>query len=152
MKSVLKFIVALAVIALAVSSHAQTAPTPLKSFAYASTGCSNGFLTFGTGSFQMGLGAGMAQPGSFYFPTGNFYIRKVSLTLIGGGATNWAIVGHSGPNGDWITKPAITGHDSLMDYDIDAAPLFTAGEFLDVHISFCDGVSGLVAVWWEPAP
>lgn len=139
----------IALCAIVTSASAQTAPAPLKSFAYVSNGCSGGLFTFGS-SFQIN---GSTPPGSFIWPTGDFYIRKVSLTITNPSPnpTAWAIVGHSGPNGDWITSPVFENETRVMPFSADAAPLFTAGEYFDVH-GDCDGSTAILAVWWEPAP
>lgn len=128
-------------------------PDILKSFAYSSTGCSNGLMTFGS---DWRMGPGWAAPGSGVLPTTNFWIRAISITLLGGSSTDWAIVGHSGPNGDWITAPAVNGTTEPIIYPEDAMPYFTLGEYLDVHAPANAG-NALVNVWYVedgvvPAP
>ncbi|MGC2032945.1 MAG: hypothetical protein WA642_23215, partial [Steroidobacteraceae bacterium] len=146
---------------LAASAFAQPVAaqsvTPMKSFAYASGGCTNtpaALLTFGgSGAWQMGLGSGMAAPGSGTFPTGDFYVREISLSVIGGSPGNWAVIGHSGPNGDWVTGAVQPGQTKTFRFFQDAAPLFTAGEYFDAHIASCvSGMSILVVFSWVPAP
>jgi hypothetical protein len=134
--------------ALLLGMPAQAQTQALKSFAYASTGCSGGLMYFGS---NWAMGAQWAQPGSGTFPSGDFWIRAVSLTYFGSG-NDWAIVGHSGPNGDWVTPPALPGHTIKIVYPPDASPLFTAGEYFDVHSSCSSGADALVAIWYVPAP
>ena len=156
LKRVFSFLLAAALFStsLAQSSFAQT--QALKSFAYASSGCTSTpspLLTFnGTANWQMGVGSGMAGPGAGVFPTGNFYVRAVSITVVGGASTNWALIGHSGPNGDWTTGAVPPGQNKKINFPADAAPLYTAGEYFDAHVSACDGISILVSFWWVPAP
>lgn len=131
----------------------MTSPTQaLKSFAYAATGTSSGFLLFSsTGAWQMGLGTGMAAPGAGTFPTGNFYVRAIGITVPTGSAGNWVMIGHSGPNGDWMNPPVLAGQTKWIRYPSDAAPLFTGGEYFDAHIGSNDAtLSALVGVWYTP--
>ena len=66
-----------------------------------------------------------AAPGAGRFPEGNFYLRRVAI----------AVVGHCGPNGDWVSPMVVgTGHAEIS-FDADAAPLFAAGEYFDLHAS-----------------
>jgi hypothetical protein len=130
--------------------HMTTPSQALKSFAYATNGNSSGFLLFGsTGGWQMGLGTGMVAPGSGSFPSGDFYVRAIAVTVPSGTAGNWALIGHSGPNGDWVTPPVLVGHTEWFKYPDDAAPLFTAGEYFDCHIATNDNsISALIAFWY----
>ena len=130
------------------ASTALAQTQALKSFAYASASCSDGLFYF-NGNFELNSGN---TPGSGQFPIGNFYLRRVALTVIGGSSNDWAVVGHSGSNGDWVSGAVIGGHDSIITYDQDAAPLFTAGEYFDVHASCGSGQWVFVAFWYVPAP
>lgn len=127
---------------------AQT--SALKSFAYQSDNCINNFLYF-SNNWQINASN---PPGAGSFLTGNFWVRAISLAYFNNGGTNdWAVVGHSGPNGDWITPPAIAGRDTVtIVYPADTAPKFTAGEYFDVHTGSCSGGEwGFVTIWYVPA-
>lgn len=130
------------------ASMAVAQTTPLKSFAYASSGCSSGLLTF-SGTYQMtSVPAGAGQ-----LPAGNFWIRAISLTFLSSLSAEWSIVGHSGSNGDWVTPPTLSNSTASIVYPADAAPLFTVGDYLDVHVLSCSyGENALVSVWYVPAP
>jgi hypothetical protein len=131
---------------------------PLKSFAYASQGCTTTggapVLQFTSGgAWQMGLGSGMAPAGAGVFPAGNFYVRAIGITVNAGSNTNWVLVGHSGPNGDWMNSPVLPGKTVWLRYPSDAAPLFTAGEYFDAHVASCDGIiAAFISFWTVPAP
>lgn len=97
-----------------------------------------------------------APPGSGVFPGGAFTIRKVFIAHVlnaGSGIVTdaYAVVGHSGPNGDWVT-PMIIGPNAMGEnsYPADAPVKFDAGEYLDVHAG-CNGNAShsvKVAVWY----
>lgn len=135
-------------------STSAFAQQPLKSFSFASAGCTSNpapLLTFDSaGDWQMdGV---HAKPGAGVFPIGNFYIRAVAVTYLGTGQpTDWVLVGHSGPNGDWTTGAVPTGHGNFFSFAEDAAPFFTAGEYLDAHVNACDGGQALISVWYVPS-
>jgi hypothetical protein len=131
--------------------------TPLKSFAYDSVGyClvsgAPMFLFSQPNGWQMG--PGFVAPGSGVLPTTDFYIRAIGLTVMGGNAGDWAVIGHSGSNGDWVTPKLLVGQPPLiMRFDADAAPLFTLGEYLDAHKGLSDSALMIsVCFWWIPAP
>lgn len=111
----------------------------VKTFAVASTGNLNGLATWDTAGqcFKIDSTIGPASGLAGLFPTGNAWIRSISLTVFGGNAGDWAIVGHSGPNGDWVTPPVVAGAaghaEKMVTFDGDAAFFFAAGEYLDVH-------------------
>jgi hypothetical protein len=130
---------------------------PLKSFSYMSQRCTDvdgaPLLTFSKdGKWRMGLGADMAPPGAGIFPTGNFNLRRVGLTVMGGSVDDWALIGHSGPNGDWVSLAVPSGKSEWMDFPSDASPLFSAGEYFDAHVSNCNGTHVLVSFWYVPVP
>lgn len=132
---------------------------PLKSFAYQSrpVSCTGGdqLLPFdAAGNWK--LQPGFAKPGSGEFPNGSFYLRLVSIShSIDGeaGSAAYAVVGHSGPNGDWVS-PMITGNGHAdISFPADAAPLFTPGEYFDLHATCKRGEHwASVAFWYVPAP
>lgn len=98
------------------------------------------------------MAPGFAAPGAGKFPSGAFFLRKVSIThSIDGvpGAGSYAVVGHSGPNGDWVSPMIVgaLGH-ALISYDADAAPLFTPGEYFDLHADCERGSHWASAVFW----
>ncbi len=122
-------------------AHAQSNTVPLKSFGYQSLIIScdgkDQLLPFDA-SRNWKMGREFAEPGAGKFPEGNFYLRRVAIShAIQGdtGGLSYAVVGHSGPNGDWVSPLVVgTGHAEIS-FDADAAPLFTAGEYFDLHAS-----------------
>jgi len=134
----------------------MSGPTqPLLSFAYVSSG----IVTVGgaplfkfdaSGNWKMA--PGFAAPGSGAFPSGNFWVRKVGITVTGSSGA-WAIIGHSGANGDWTSEAVLSGNSKDVDFFEDAAPLFTAGDYFDCHPSVNDPSMVVdLAFWWTPAP
>lgn len=121
--------------------HAQSNTIPLKSFGYQSLAVAcdgkDQLLPFDPAR-NWKMAPGFALPAAGKFPVGNFYLRRVAIThAIAGdtGGLSYAVIGHSGPNGDWVSPPIVgTGH-AEMSFDADAAPLFTAGEYFDLHTS-----------------
>jgi hypothetical protein len=138
----------------ATTSRAE--PQVLRSFSYLSEGCTsvngNLLLTFGKdGRWQMGGRPEQASPGAGSFPNGNFYIRAAQLFVMGGKPGDWAYLGHSGPNGDVIAGASFSGQNNPpIVYPADAAPLFIAGEYLDVHPNTRE-ISAWVTIWYTPA-
>ncbi len=93
------------------------------------------------------MAPGEASPGSGVFPTAPFVIRHVNVThwIDHADAYSYAVVGHSGPNGDHVS-PFLVGAGSIgISYSGDAAPVFAEGDYLDVHAS-CGGRKHRVAV------
>lgn len=122
-------------------AHAEGDTIPLKSFGYQSLTVScdgkDQLLPFDTNrSWKMA--PGFAEPGAGKFPEGNFYLRRVAIShgiQSDTGGLSYAVIGHSGPNGDWVSPVVVgTGHAEIS-FDADAAPLFTAGEYFDLHAS-----------------
>jgi hypothetical protein len=117
----------------------------LKSFAIVSTGISGGLALWDGSTTNFKLTNAIAM-GAGQFPAGNAWIRGASVTLMGGASGDWAIIGHSGANGDWVTSRAVTngtvGQASNI-FDDAAAYYFTNGEYFDVHMS---GTTGYVIV------
>ena len=97
-----------------------------------------------------------APPGSGVFPGGAFTIRKVFIAHVvntsSGSVTDaYAVAGHSGMNGDWVT-PMIIGANAMGEnsYPADAPVKFAVGEYLDIHAG-CTGAathSVKMAVWY----
>jgi len=122
-------------------AHAESGTLPLKSFSYQSLTVScdgkDQLLPFDTTS-NWKIAPEFAAPGAGKFPEGNFYLRRVAIShAIQGdtGGMSYAVIGHSGPNGDWVSPVVVgTGHAEIS-FDADAAPLFTAGEYFDLHAS-----------------
>jgi hypothetical protein len=120
---------------------AETKTIPLKSFGYRSltVPCDgkDQLLPFDL-KRDWKMAPGFAAPGAGKFPEGNFYLRRVSIShAIEGdtGGSSYAVIGHSGPNGDWVSPMVVgTGHAELS-FDADTAPLFTVGEYFDLHAS-----------------
>lgn len=139
----------LAAMLVASPAVAQTAPAPLKTFAYGSTSCAGQMLYFGS-SWQINFAN---RPGAGQFPLGNFWLRLVTVTVMGGTPNvDWVVIGHSGPNGDWVSSAVLSGHSMVFSYPADAAPLFTAGEYFDAHTSSCNGgLNALISFGWVPA-
>jgi hypothetical protein len=129
--------------------------TPLRSFSYRSqTVYGNGtdqLMPFDdNGHWQMAYG--FAAPGAGKFPQGSFWVRKVAIThwLQRPTQNSYAVVGHSGENGDWVSPMIVGCGQAVTSYD-GAAPLFTPGEYFDVH-ACCHKGKHWVAVcfWWIP--
>lgn len=150
-----------AVAAAILTANPALAAVPLDSFAYGSSG---GITVGGAPMLNFGsdwrFGPGWATGYAGVMPAASFYIRRIGVTVMGGSAGNWALIGHSSPtNGDWVTMhvPATGGvSTSWFGYDADAAPLFTVGspavEYLDCHVGAADSsMSVFVGVWWAPA-
>ncbi len=139
--------------------------TPLLSFAYESVGpClvsgANMFLFTSPSGWKMGPGSGSdyAIPGSgaSIMPTASFYIRKIGVTTLGGTTGDWVLIGHSGPNGDWVTPKVLPNQTFVIDFDATAAPLFTVGgttpEYLDAHQGNpSTTMAASICFWWVPA-
>jgi hypothetical protein len=130
---------------------------PLLTFAYASSGellvGGAPMLNFYT-DWRMAPEHALPPDGDHPFPSVNFYVRKIGLTVLGGQPGNWVLIGHSGPNGDWMNTPCPSGQTMYLNFDADAAPLFTqgVGEYFDAHIGFLDPtLSLLVGFWYVPA-
>jgi hypothetical protein len=132
--------------------HAGT--LTLKSFAYQSiivpcTG-NDQLLPFNAkGDWKMA--PGFATPGAGKFPSGSFYLRRVSVThsidgIPGGGS--YAVIGHSGPNGDWVSPMIVGTGQAGISYDADAAPLFTPDEYFDLHTNCAHGSHWASASFW----
>lgn len=137
---------------LGVSAPAFAQTQPLKSFGYQSASCTTTpdgatVLSFGaTGFWKMGSGSDMALPGSAPFPSGNFFVRKIAVSVPPNGRQ--VVVGHSGPNGDLVTGFVNPGESISFDFFADAAPFFTIGEYFDVHVNSCVGVPSAALVFW----
>jgi hypothetical protein len=120
-------------------SHAESNSIPLKSFGYQSLTIScdgkDQLLPFDTNR-NWKMAPGFAAPGAGKFPEGNFYLRRVAIShaIFGDtGGLSYAVIGHSGPNGDWVSPMVVGNGHAEMSFDADAAPLFTAGEYFDLH-------------------
>lgn len=131
-------------------------PKPLKSFSYMSqtVTCDGGdqLLPFDKkGDWKMA--PGYAPPGAGEFPSGNFFVRVVTLshTIDGKVADSYAVVGHSGPNGDHISPWMVGPGTQMIAYPEDAAPLFTAGEYFDLHSRCMSGIHwATMQIWYVP--
>lgn len=122
-------------------AQAENDTIPLKSFSYQSLTVScdgkDQLLPFGAnGNWKMAPESALAAAGKF--PESNFYLRRVAISHTiqqDTGGSSYAVIGHSGPNGDWVSPMVVgTGHAEIS-FDADAAPLFTAGEYFDLHAS-----------------
>lgn len=129
--------------------HAETKTVTLKSFGYQSLmiRCDgkDQLLPFDA-KRNWKMAPGFAAPGAGKFPEGNFYLRRVAIShKIEGdaGGQSYAVIGHSGPNGDWVSPMLAGSGHAEISFDVDAAPLFTAGEYFDLHAS-CSP-----AAWWH---
>jgi hypothetical protein len=77
----------------------------------------------------------------------------VSHDVHGDVADSYAVVGHSGPNGDQISPLMVGRGTQTISYPEDAAPLFTAGEYFDLHSRCMAGEHWTtVQIWYVPAP
>ena len=112
-------------------SHAESNSIPLKSFGYQSLTIScdgkDQLLPFDTNR-NWKMAPGFAVPGAGKFPQGNFYLRRVAIShaIFGdtGGlsyAVSYAVIGHSGPNGDWVTPMVVGSGHAEMSFDADAS-------------------------------
>ena len=127
-------------------ADAESDTVPLKSFGYQSLTVScdgkDQLLAFDTNR-NWKMAPGFAAPGAGKFPEGNFYLRRVAIShAIQGdtGGLSYAVSGHSGPNGDWVSPMVVGTGNAEMSFDADAAPLFTAGEHFDLHASCAPAV------------
>jgi hypothetical protein len=143
-----------------VASAAET--VPLKSFSYrtelvACAGLNKDQLMPFAPRGDWKMAPGFADPGAGTFPSGKFFLRRVTVTHVITGTAGplaYAMVGHSGPNGDWIS-PMIVGNEqsAIISYDADAAPLVTPGEYFDIHASCESGTHWATAsFWYVPVP
>jgi hypothetical protein len=131
-------------------------PKLLKSFSYMSqTVACNGddqLLPFDKkGDWKMA--AGYAPPGAGEFPSGNFYVRAVTVShaINGNIADSYAVVGHGGPNGDHVSPWLMGPGTQMITYPEDAAPLFTAGEYFDLHARCISGNHwATMQIWYIP--
>lgn len=120
-------------------AHAQNNTIALKSFGYQSliVPCDgkDQLLPFDSDR-NWKMAPGFAAPGAAKFPEGNFYLRRVAISHAiqdDTGGMSYAVIGHSGPNGDWVSPMIVgTGHAEIS-FDADAAPLFSVGEYFDLH-------------------
>jgi hypothetical protein len=114
--------------------------TPLKSFAFKSApvACSGNDQLMPLTQYKEEK-APPAQPGAGDWPTGVFYIRIACIThyVQGSQIHSFAVVGHSGPNGDHTT-PLLIGNGTLCSPVFDPPIIFTPGEYLDLHAG-CTG-------------
>ncbi len=149
-------------------AHAQSNSAPLKSFGYQSLPIpcdgKDQLLPFDA-SRNWKMAPGFAAPGAGAFPEGSFYLRRVAIShaILGDtGGLSYAVIGHSGPNGDWVSPMVVgTGHAEIS-FDADAAPLFIAGEYLDLHAACAPAARwhwpgrrpthwGSASFWYVPA-
>lgn len=131
-KGIVVAIAAIIMCVLMLYSFGAFAQTPLKSFSYESDGCSNGLMLFYGQNYMLQPGN---PPGAGEFPTGAFWIRNVSLTFTSDDKTETAVVGHWGPNGDLLSPFVIANQWGSISYPSDGVPLFSPGEYLDVHVN-----------------
>lgn len=139
----MKKIVALAL--LLTSLLCTAAPMLSVGFMSASVTCNNvdQLVVFNSGTFIP-----PSTPGAGPWPAGNFSIRYVCISHYVNGVTAnaYAVVGHSGPNGDWIS-PMIQGStQQCIVYPYETPVQFTVGEYLDVHTSCQTGSNHWVAM------
>lgn len=96
-----------------------------------------------------------APPNAGVWPAGyNLTVRKVCL-MHGGSFTgpSYAVVGHSGPNGDLVTPwVGRSGDSQCMSYEKDAAIVVTGGEYFDVHAGCASGSHFVVMQIWYTRP
>jgi len=146
-------------------AHAQTR-TPMLSFGYRTPTVACNYHGGPTGDDRLPLSVKLpltdpksytappALPDSGHFPPGQFFIRKIFVAHIitGGPVTGaYAVVGHSGPNGDWVS-PMVIGPNAVgkNSFPADAPVIFAPGEYLDIHAG-CTGPatqSAVIAIWY----
>lgn len=95
-----------------------------------------------------------SPPGAGIWPTGrNLIVRKVCIRhmVSAPGFNDYAVAGHSGPNGDHVTPYAQSnGPAACMSYD-GSPVVVTGGEYFDVHASCSVGGvhSVILQIWYE---
>jgi hypothetical protein len=80
----------------------------------------------------------------------NFKIRIacISHSIRGDPSFSWALIGHSGPNGDH-TSPVVHGTGvQCLSFPADAPVVFTHGEYLDVHAGCVRGTHWVMMQIW----
>lgn len=133
----------------ATQSEAQV--TPLKSFGYmtADVPCTSHDQLMPLDAAGNNK-APPALPGSGDFPAGLFYVRQVcvSHTIQGGPSDySYAVVGHSGPNGDLIS-PLLPGTGSTCIAFNTAPVVFSPGEYIDLHAKCVRGTHWATLQIW----
>lgn len=148
----------LAAALLALAALPSWAAVPIRSFSYLSYSCGpNGFMAFGTRASDWKLSPYPsigAQPGAGSWPTEPIWIFHSSITLLSPDATNWAIIGHSGTNGDWTSDPATPGRGAISrDFPVTHPVYFDpVSDYLDVHVARCsDGTWVILNFEYVPA-
>jgi hypothetical protein len=157
------------VLASLLPAHAENNNVSLKSFGYMSLTLpcdgKDQLLAFDP-NHNWKMAPGFAAPGAGKFPDGNFYLRRVAIShAIQGdtGGSSYAVIGHSGPNGDWVSPMIVGTGNAQISFDADAAPLFSAGEYFDLHASCAPAGRwhwpghrpmhwGSASFWYTPAP
>ena len=96
-----------------------------------------------------------AKPGAGVWPVGyNLTVRKVCLTHAGSfTGPSYAVVGHSGPNGDHVSPYLVNQSGSVcMSYEKDAAVVVTGGEYFDIHAGCSVGSHHVILQLWYTQP
>lgn len=144
-------------LALGLAAACALAQVPMKSaawegFALACTG--NDTLMPLQGGPAYNWHTQTATPGAGQWPAGqNLTARKVCVTHKGQfSGDSYAVVGHSGPNGDHVSPYVIGVGTQCMSYEKDAPVVVTGGEYFDVHAACQSGSHSVVLQLWYTQP
>lgn len=149
--------------ALAIAAVQAAAQTPLKSATWRGPDVACGYQIPGRSDDVMPLDNANhwetqnAPPGAGVWPAGySVTVRKVCVTHGGSfSAPSYAVVGHSGPNGDHVS-PYVnvpwTGGTECMSYEKDAPVVVTGGEYFDVHANCASGTHHVILQLWYTQP
>lgn len=155
-----KLLLGLILATLSTIACAQSA-LPLKSAAWRGPDIACGSSPTAAGADLMPLDGSMhwetqnAPPGAGPWPAGyNLLVRKVCVSHGGTFADSdgYAVVGHSGPNGDHVS-PWLLGKGTIcLSYDWDSPVVVTGGEYFDVHAGCSSGTHYVVLQLWYVQP
>ena len=85
-------------------------------------------------------------------PNQNMTVRKVCIVHEGNmTGASYAVVGHNGPNGDWVTPRINTTEAFCMSFD-SVPVVFTGGEYFDIHAGCTSGSHHVILTIWYTQP
>lgn len=94
-----------------------------------------------------------APSGAGPYPAGyNITVRKVCVTHFTSDPNAYAVVGHSGPNGDHVSPVVIGNGTQCMSYEKDAPVVVIGGEYFDVHAACNSGSHSAILQLWYTQP
>lgn len=82
----------------------------------------------------------------------NITVRKVCVAHYGTFTNGYAVVGHSGPNGDHVSPYLIGKGQACMEFPADAPVVVTGGEYFDVHAGCESGSHAVTLQIWYTRP